>query len=970
MDFPRDFYWMEQGNIKRIETMKGKNKSHGKVVGIALLFAITMMLSSVAAAGDGTRQDDELILRIAMQDDLKTTNPLTAGDVWTWNVIGYLYDGPINVNPETEELIPYIAVGSANTSTSIDYTDGELGWDDCDFSNFAYTPRETWGPNSDIGETIVFYDFEDVFWHDGQQMDIRDVLFSMHVTAQIPEWSSSMNCLKDAGGKPGASNFSETSFLHIYKVWESEDKKQAAVKYVLQEPFADFFRNTLSTFLLPEHIWAYKISGQEVDGTRIWSDSDYSLDSDTAWSVAAAQEYENEVPVGNGPFKWDHWEKGQLSKIVTWRDHFYTEGYKYEEYVLDTEGNSLAGQPNIDAMIYKIYKTAEAAVLALKNDDIDYIAWSVPPTFVQELANEPGVALQQSPEQGFFYLSYNMRRESFGYDGDKQFPYAPEDDIGKPFRKAVAHCIDKNRVVQRLLLNFGIGGEGPVSSISSWFNDTIPRYSFDPDEAKNILSDAGYKLTDGSVGANGLADVTKAVDGNWWLNPDGSQIGSESGGLIKILTPEANYDPIRAQAGLMIAQQMVDIGINTKSEAMDFGSIVDRIDKRDFDMYILGWRIGSDPTDFLHAFFHSSTAQAGQNYPGYQNESFDEIIDEARKTGDEDIRKKAVMDSQAAIVYDLPYDVLYFRTNIEAYRSDRFTGWQVGSSGSIYNWASIMNLRAPSPYKTNAQFVSPPSAVESNSTGTPITVYVKDQDGKPLVGAYVILNASMGKLGSEHLNTTTGGKVTTTFTAPYVDPSDPDAAENGSKVIIQIKSASYFEGETVYDPAPSRLTLITVYPEGQSFLSVSMEANPDIIDPDVSADGETFGFTYIEVTVEDENGDPVSGATVAVTVSPAIPEISPGETTTNADGMASFTLTATNEPDDDNSVVEYQITAYADTGDPDVKPGDNTINVEIVEREHADDPNTNTGTPFPTFILVASVFCVAAVSYGALRRKK
>ncbi len=946
--------------------MKGKNKSHGKVVGIALLFAITMLLgsiaTSVAAAGDGTRQDDELILRIAMQDDLKTTNPLTAGDVWTWNVVGYLYDGPINVNPETEELIPYIAVGSANTSLTIDHTDDELNWDDCDVGTFGYTPRETWGwedTSSGIGETIIFYDFEDVYWHDGEQMDIRDVMFSMHVTAQIPEWSSSMNCLKDNGGKPG-TNFSTDSFLWITKVYESEDGMQAALKYVLQEPFADFFRNTISTFLLPEHIWGCEISGQNVDHAKIWSDSGYDLDADDAWNVAAAQEYENEVPVGNGPFKWDHWEKGQLSKIVTWRDHFYTEGYKYEEYVLDTDGNSLAGQPNIDAMIYKIYKTAEAAVLALRNDDIDYIAWSVPPTFVQELANEPGVALSQAPEQGFFYLSYNMRREAFGYDESKSFPYAPEDDLGKPFRKAVAHCIDKNRIVQRLLLNFGIGGEGPVSSISSWFNDTIPRYSFDPDEAINILDQAGYELDDDSLppGPN-----------NYWSLPGGDPIGSGADGLIEILTPEANYDPIRAQAGLMIAQQLQDIGINADSVAMDFGSIVDRIDKRDFDMYILGWRIGSDPTDFLHAFFHSSTAQSGQNYPGYSNESFDEIIDEARKTGDENIRKKAVADAQAAIVYDLPYDVLYFRTNIEAYRSDRFTGWQVGSSGSIFNWGSIMNIRAPSPYKTNAQFVSPPSAVVSNSTGTQITVYVKDQDGEPISGAYIQLNASMGKLGSEHLNTTTGGKATTTFEAPYVDPNDVDTAD-GSKVIIQIKFATYSDGDTVYDPAPSRLTLITVYPEGQPFLSVSISADPDVIDPDVSADGDTFGFTYVEVMVDDENGDPVSGATVAIAVSPAIPEVSPAEATTDADGKATFTLTATNEPNDDDSIVEYLVTAYAESSDPNVKPGDNTITVDIVDKFHEDGGGGTSGTPFPTFILVASVFCVAAVSYGVIRRKK
>lgn len=904
---------------------------------LAVVLGFSVIFSGLAAIGQA--QDDELILRVAMQDDIKTTNPLTAGDVWTWNVVGYLYDGPINVNPETEKLIPYIAVGSAST-----LDDDIIDWTDCNIGEFDYTPASTW--NSDIGEAVVFYDFENVYWHDGKQMDIRDIMFSMHVTAQMPEWSSSVNCLKDNAGRTG-SNYSETSWLNIYKVWESPNKLQAALKFVLTEPYAGFFRNTLSTFLLPEHIWAYTTSGQNVDGAKIWCDGGYNLDAEDSWQVDLAQAYDNEVPVGNGPFKWDFWETGQISKITTYRDHFYKRGYKYENYCLDFDGKTLAGQPQIDAIVYKIYKTAEAAVLALRNDDIDYIAWTVPPTFVQELANEPGVALSQSTQAGFEYLAYNMRRKSFGYDENGN-------DTGKPLRKAIAHCIDKNRINSRINLNFGIAGEGPISSISEWFNESIPRYSFDPDRGIEILREANYTLDDPS---------SPPGEGNYWNNPDGSEIGSGDGGRIEILTPEANYDPICAQPGLMIAQQLRDIGIKADSVAMDFGSIVNRIDQRDFDMYMLNWRIGSDPTDFLHAFFHSSAAEDGQNYPGYQNESFDKIIDLARSTDDENVRKKAIFDAQASIVYDLPYDVLYFRTNIEAYRSDRFRGWVVGDTGSIFNWQSIKNIRAPTPYKVMAQFVSPPSAVVANSTSQ-ITVFIKDQDGNPLQGSHVILNASMGALDNIHGNTTASGKATFTYTAPYVNPNDSDAKNNGTQVIIQIKSATYSDGYTEYDPAPSKLTLITVYPGEVPFLSVTMSADPDVIDPDVSNEGQIFGFTYVEVEVTDQNGDPVQGVTVCVYVSPAIPSITPSSNITGVDGKVTFTLTATDLPEDDGSIVEYLVTAYAEhLGNQNIKPGDNSINVYVVDEYKycIPPPPRPEITYWPTIFMVGFGAILAAV---------
>jgi len=930
--------------------MGGKNRNtQGKFVGLAVVIAFTMVFSTFGAITlADTRQDEELILRVAMQDDIRTTNPLNAGGVWTWNVIGYLYDGPINVDPTTEKLIPYIAVGSANLSDSVGPSD-TVDWSDCTISEFGFNPQDTWA-NQDKAEATVFYDFNGVTWHDNTQMTVHDILFSYHIQAQMPDWTSSVNCLKDKGGRAG-SNYPNDHKLYIEKVWESDDKLQAALHYTLQEPFADFFRNTLSAFLLPYHIWGTPASGQTTD-TKIFSDPGYNKDSADAWSAEKATAFENPSPIGNGPFTWDFWDAtGGISKIKTWRGHFYSEDYN-PEY----DPNELAGQPEIDAILFKIYKTAEAAVLALKNDDVDYIAWSIPPTFVGELANEPGVTLMQSPEQGFFYLSYNMRKPSFGYDDEGV-------DIAKPFRKAVAHCIDKPSIVRRLLLSFGIAGEGPVSSVSTWYNASIPKYSLDPAEAISILTDAGYQLTDGPGSTPG--------PGNWWLNPDGSAIGNGQGGKIEILTPQADYDPIRAQAGIMIAKQMQAVGIYADSVSMDFGSIVDRIDNRDFDMYILGWRIGSDPTDFLHAFFHSSTAVAGQNYPGYQNTSFDAIIDHARQTGDEAVRKQDVFDCQASIAYDLPYDVLYFRTNIEAYRSDNFVGWQVGSSGSIYNWNSIFSLHQPTKFKLNAQFVNPPSAIFSNDTIT-VDVVVKDQERLPVKGAEVLLNASHGALSADIDNTTESGKVRVTFTAPYVE-RNTDTEANGTTVILQIKQATYTSAEGVeYDPAPSRLALIKVFPEGAEFLSVKMTANPDVIDPDVEEDGTTFGFTYIDVEVEDQNGDPAVGVMVACEVDPQIPAIVPRDdptadhAITDSNGKATFTLTSTDLSEDDDSITPFNVIAKAISSDPDVSDGDQNLQIFIVDKE----PPVEQGTPFPTFLVIASLFCVAAVSYGLTRKVK
>ncbi|MCK5038193.1 MAG: hypothetical protein KAS16_03760, partial [Thermoplasmata archaeon] len=784
-------------------------RTSGKVISVGI--CIILLLSSLGMMTSTGQTDDDItyILRVAMQDDVKTLNPLVAGDVWTWNVVGYMYESPLYSDPDTDELVPYIAVGSANLSTSQDV----VNWDDCTIGNFGYSPKETWS-NSSRQETTIFYDFTGVRWHDGTQMDIRDVLFSYHVQGQLPDWVSSIKCLMDEDGEH-YSNYTDTHYLHIQKVYESDDGLQAALRFELQTPFADFFRNTLSVFLLPDHIWGTTASGQAMDDTKIWCDPGYTIDHAKAWDPAAALGWDNPVPVGSGVFKFESWNVGVSAKIVTYRDHFYKDGWNPEYDIED-----IAKQPTIEAMVFKIYKTAEQAVLALKNCDVDYIAWSIPPTFVQEIMNEPDLGVIQSAEKGFFYLGYNMRpeRRSFGYDENGT-------DIGKPLRQAMAHCIDKQTIVQRILNNFGIIGNGPISEIDKWYNESIPKYDFDPAEAKNILERAGYQLTDPSQ---------EPGQGNWWLNPDGTPIGNGDGGKIEMLCPPADYSA-RQSPWPMIARQMQDIGLYVESIAMDFGTIVGIIDQREFDMYILGWRIGSDPADFLHAFFHSDNAKDGQGYPGYSNESFDELIDLARETEDEDIKMKCILEAQSSIAYDLPYDVLYFRTNIEAYRSDRFVGWVTGSSGSIYNWRSILELRPPSGKWLNAKFVNTVSAIESNSTADVevlVTGLYKNPDGTisraPIKNAFVKLNVTSGSLIDESGYTDSTGKFRTTFKAPYVPPTD-EFTRNGSRIMIEIESAE-LDDSYEYDPAASKVTLVTAYPTDFKFLAVMMYADPDVID--------------------------------------------------------------------------------------------------------------------------------------------
>ncbi|MCK4756879.1 MAG: exo-alpha-sialidase, partial [Thermoplasmata archaeon] len=881
------------------------------VVGLIVIFLFSgipagnlasPVLEDEITAGEGT-------FRIAVQDDTWSTNPLGLFDLCTWNPSDYIYDSPIRQNFTTKDLIPYIAVGSANQSGDL----STINWDDCTVGNFGYNDMAEWAAPTKP-EVIIFYDFENVTWQNGTQMTIRDILFSYGVAAQVPKWNGSVNCLKDNGGIGG--NYSSDHWLHIYKVWESGN--QAALKFILQEPFYYFFENTLAVTLLPYHIWGDTVANQPLDDMAIWCDPGYVPGNANAWDIADAMVWDNPIPIGSGLFEFDTWNHGVSLLLNTWRDHFYDENYSYS-----SEGK----QPGIDAMIFKIYKTAEQAVLALRNNDIDYIHMNIPTPFVQEVANEPGLSIQMSPSPGFAYLGYNMGKESFGYDTAATFPYAPGDDLGEPFRRAVAHCIDKETIARQLLQNYGgMAANGPISPISSWYNDTIPIYPFDPYEAKVILANAGYELEDGSTGNDAIIN---AGPGNWWLNPGGTPIGSQAGGLIHILSPPADFDPILAQTGLMIAAQLQDIGINAQSIAMDFGSTINRLETRDFEMYLLDMGINSEPPEFFYNMFHSNMAEDGINYFGYMNHSNDAFIDQARSSVDGSDVLQGIKDAQGSIAYDIPFSPIYHRTIIEAYRSSNFVGWEVDEHGTLFNMETIINLRKPGDKWIEAEFVAPPSAMESNATAD-ITVLTKDQDLDPKSGVLVSLNSTSGTFAANPGTTSGAGTWIVVFTAPYVSPT-PQNILNGVTIIVEIESATC----PGYDPATPKLLPITVYPEGQDFLSVSIVADPDSI-YDVNVGG-SLGTTKFTVTVIDQDATPVSGALVIPASSPPGPDIFPANDVTNAGGQVAFIFTPGDLPNDNDAVYTYAVsvlvnkTGYANETDD--------VNIYVTDRDKVMTPD-------------------------------
>ncbi len=547
------------------------------MIRITAVFLVVVLVTCAAFAAE------EVILRVGMQDEPITLNPFYARDVWSWNVLGLIYESLYGYNPELE-LIPMLAGGDPEI-------DAENG-------------------------TAVVRLKEGITWSDGTALTAQDVAFTAQVIQhfQFPTLYYRFEFVKDV----------EVVDEHTLCYHLDTEALGAGMTPI-------FETDTLTNFVVQKKQWK-----------SIFEDALKQRDP-LNWFVAQMPE-----PVGCGPFKYDEWLRGSYIYLAK-NEHYYAS---------DTQVDGQTVGPFVDGVLFNVYRTTDLASLALKKDDLDYIFWSIPPGFIEDLEKDPDITVHRNPSNGFFYLAFNLRN-------------APWDDVA--LRTALSTLIDRETIVERILWNLG----EPLYTVvppgnEYWHNPEVQTLGKGLsttkrlDEAKTILSEAGYTWENGDL-----------------ILPDGSLAPA-----LEILVPPADYDPVRDKAAGLVTVWFNQLGLKVRKRNISFAELVFTVfDERDFEAYVLGWGLSPDP-DYVRVFFHSKyDVPGGFNSTGYQNPEFDELAQQSMITGDPEKRREIIFTLQKMLAEDLPYLTLYSLEIIEAH-ANRFTGWvdQLGGIGNHWSF--------------------------------------------------------------------------------------------------------------------------------------------------------------------------------------------------------------------------------------------------------------------------------------------
>lgn len=360
----------------------------------------------------------------------------------------------------------------------------------------------------------------------------------------------------------------------LVKHAEAPDPLTFIVTY--EQPYAPALDSWAGMQILPEHL----LKGQDINTT------------------AFARK-----PVGSHYYQLGDWKHGERISLIR-------------------NPNATQGQPRIDRLVSRFIPDPAAQFLELMADNIDLMnlntiqyARILPAR--KELSSR--VALYKELGNSYTYLGFNLKRKPF-------------DD--KRVRQAINYAIDKQELIDGVLLGLGEPVASPYKPGTRWSNPRLRPYPHDIEKAKQLLKQAGFEDSDG----DGI------------LDKDGQPFRFE------ILT---NQNPDRVKSATFIQRQLKQLGIDASIRQLEWASFIGRYIKTgDFQAVVLGWSLGVEPDQFN--IWHSSLQAPGQfNFIGYNNPKVDRLLERGRLELDPDKRMKIYHEFAEVLLEDSPIVYLF-----------------------------------------------------------------------------------------------------------------------------------------------------------------------------------------------------------------------------------------------------------------------------------------------------------------------
>jgi len=307
------------------------------------------------------------------------------------------------------------------------------------------------------------------------------------------------------------------------------------------------------------------------------------------------------------------------------------------QVILARNDDYWAERAKIEGVRFAIVPDATTRALELRKGSADVSAAnSLPLDTVRTLRENHNLEVQQESGTNLLYVAFNLR-----------------DPILKnvPVRQALAYAIDRKPMLHYLFADAGRLADSILPPEHWAYTNDVPHYPYDPDKANSLLDSAGYPR-----------------------GKDGTRFH---------LTMKTSTEETSRLLAAVLQQQLRSVGIALDIRSFEFTTFYSDVTKGAFQIYTLRWLgySNEDPDIFEYAFYTGSFAPKRANRSYYSNPRVDQLIEEGRRTLDQDKRKQIYAEVQRILAHDLPYINFWYLDNVMVH-STRVHIAQVGAAGN------------------------------------------------------------------------------------------------------------------------------------------------------------------------------------------------------------------------------------------------------------------------------------------------
>ncbi len=491
--------------------------------------------------------------------------------------------------------------GLINPLLSIDNSDGQL--EDFAFANlFEYDANQRIKKDGGMMEFTLDRDkktvtlklrSKDYKWSDGQPLTIDDYIFTYEFIGNKDY--NGVRYDENAANIVGMEEFHEGKADKISGL-EKVDDQTVVIHLKEVYPALEKGGNAIMGNIMPKHIF----QGMTYD-------------------QAVASDAARTKVVGNGPFIVDKVVPGES---VTFKKNPYY--YK--------------GEPKVDGLKADVV-SPDSIVQEVKAGKYDFAA--MPADQYDTYKDLSNITLIGNITNSISYVGFNMGH----FDKDKgEHVFEPGKKMSDPaLRKAIAYALDNEQVANETYQGLRIAAN---TLLTPFFGEIyadkseVPGFTYNPEESKKILADAGYKDTDG----------------------DGYVEDKEGKPLtITLLVPAGSVTDDA------VIQQYIEwwknVGLRVEllnGRALEFNAYAEKLTTYadDFDMWLGGFTIGYNPDpDGLYG------PMARFNFSHYVNDEHTKLISEIASEASFDPAKRVELFKQwQKFVFENPFQIPRFNT--------------------------------------------------------------------------------------------------------------------------------------------------------------------------------------------------------------------------------------------------------------------------------------------------------------------